>query len=225
MTQSAHTFVSQITRTVSLAYLLSLPRGYDASGPKRWPLILFLHGSGERGNDLQLLRKHGIPRIVEEQEDFPFIALSPQCPRDCWWSDHIEALGQLIDEVISRHPIDTSRVYLTGLSMGGYGAWHLAMTYPQRFAALVPICGGGVCFTPLADRLGALKDVPTWVFHGAQDTIVPLHESELMVEMLRTRGGNVRLTVYPDAPHDSWTRTYSDPRLYDWLLSQSRPTR
>lgn len=223
MPQSAHTFVSRITRTLRLPYLLYLPRGYDPDKASRWPLILFLHGAGERGNDLQLLRKHGIPRVVEEQQDLPFIALTPQCPADTWWSDHLEALDQLIGEIMSTHPVDPARVYLTGLSMGGYGAWHLAMTYPRRFAALVPICGGGACLSPFAERLGALQDVPTWVFHGAQDPVVPLRESEVMVEMLRARGGDVRFTIYPDAVHDSWTRTYSNPELYDWLLRQRRP--
>jgi len=222
MAQFAHTFTARIAKTVSLTYLLFLPRDYDPGAAGRWPLILFLHGAGERGDDPRLVKKHGIPKIVEEQKDFPFIAVSPQCPGDTLWSDHIEALGQLIDHVVSTCLVDSARIYLTGLSMGGYGAWHLAMAYPKRFAALVPICGGGTCFAPLGGKLDALKDVPTWVFHGAQDDIVPLSESELMVEMLRARGGNVRFTIYPEAEHDSWTQTYSSPELYTWLLGHSR---
>lgn len=222
MAQYAHTFTARIAKTVSLNYLLFLPRDYDPDAASRWPLILFLHGAGERGDDLTLVKKHGIPKVVEEQKDFPFIAVSPQCPSNTIWCDHIDALDQLIDDVLSTHLVDHSRVYLTGLSMGGYGAWHLAMVHPQRFAALVPICGGGICHAPLANKLEALKDVPTWVFHGARDDTVPLRESEVMVELLRARGGDVRFTIYPEAEHDSWTETYGNPELYDWLLSHSR---
>lgn len=206
-----------------LNYLLYLPRGYGADPQARWPLIFFLHGMGERGDDLQLLLRHGIPRVVEEREDFPFITASPQCPPDASWLALIPALAALLDEVVASHAVDPDRVYLTGLSMGGYGVWHLAVACPERFAALVPICGGlGV--PGLAERLCALKEVPVWAFHGALDPVVPVAESEQAVEALRACGGQARLTIYPDAEHDSWTRTYDDPALYDWLLAQRRST-
>ncbi len=217
MEQLACVFEKQIIRMVRLHYLLSLPRDYGQDPQKKWPLILFLHGMGERGSNLELVKKHGIPKIVEQKEDFPFITLSPQCPADSWWPVEIEALNALLDEVVTKYAVDPDRLYLTGLSMGGYGAWSLAMAYPERFAALAPICGGGD-----PEKVGVLKDVPVWVFHGAKDPIVPLAESEKMVNALQACGGNIRLTIYPDAEHDSWTQTYENPELYEWFLTHTR---
>ncbi|MGQ9631523.1 MAG: prolyl oligopeptidase family serine peptidase [bacterium] len=218
MKQETHTFEMQITKTVRLNYLLFLPKGYGTNPRRRWPLILFLHGAGERGDDLELVKKHGIPKIVEEWEDFPFIAVSPQCPKESWWTSEVEALNALLDEIVKTYAVDTDRVYLTGLSMGGYGTWHLAMRYPERFAAIAPICGGGV----YPEKVRVLKDVPVWAFHGAKDTVVPLERSEEMVNALKACGGDVRFTVYPDAEHDSWTETYNNPRLYKWFLRHTR---
>jgi predicted peptidase len=132
------------------------------------------------------------------------------------WGAELDALMLLLDEIVKSHNVDTSRVYLTGLSMGGYGTWQLAAIHPGKFAAIVPVCGGG---NP--QRVGPLKETPVWVFHGAKDEIVPLSESEKMVEALQAIGGNVKLTVYPDADHDSWTETYENPKLYEWLLRHS----
>jgi len=177
---------------------------------------------GERGDDLALVKNHGIAKVVEEREDLPFICVSPQCPADTWWSDHIEALDALLNEITSAYGVDTERTCLTGLSMGGYGAWHLAVTYPDRFAAVVPICGGGFLFHGFPERVCTLKDVPVWAFHGAKDDVVPLRESEVLINELKGCGGDVRFTVYPDAAHDSWTQTYDNPELYSWLLARSR---
>ncbi|HID54914.1 TPA: phospholipase [Candidatus Poribacteria bacterium] len=207
----------KIVKTVRLGYLLFLPDEYVRGTKRKWPLILFLHGAGERGDDLNLLKRHGIPKITEERPDFPFIAVSPQCPRYSWWTAEIESLKTLLDHIVESYPVDTDRVYLTGLSMGGFGTWRLAASYPERFAAIAPICGGGD--PKWAPRL---KDIPAWVFHGAKDEIVPLSESERMVEALKACGGNVRFTVYPDAGHDSWTRTYENPELYEWFLQHSK---
>ena len=203
----------QISRTGSYNYLLFLPLSYEAQ--EQWPMILFLHGAGERGSDLEYVKRHGIARIVEEQEDFPFIVASPQCPRGQYWS--VPQLSALLDEVIGAYRVDPNRVYLTGLSMGGYGTWRLAAAQPHRFAALAPICGGG---NP--DEACNLKHLPVWAFHGARDNVVPLRESEEMVEALQACGGNVLFTVYPAADHDSWTQTYSNPTLYDWFLQHRR---
>jgi predicted peptidase len=222
MKQLANTLESQITQTIRLHYLMFLPQGYGLDPQERWPLILFLHGLGECGDDLDLVRIHGIPKVVEQQDDFPFIAVSPQCPQNTWWSDHVAALDELLNTICATHSVDGDRVYLTGLSMGGYGAWHMAVTYPERFAALVPICGGGLPFYGFPQRVCALRDVPVWAFHGAKDDMVAVSESETLVRSLQECGGDARLTIYPDAGHDSWTRTYENPDLYAWLLAHRR---
>jgi len=209
--QQALTFSKTIQKTLSLEYLLYLPPTYDPVG-EPWPLLLFLHGAGERGNDLELLKKHGPPRLIDRGETLPFAVVSPQCPNDQWWDT--EVLMALVEETLTTHRIDPQRIYVTGLSMGGFGTWQLAIENPDRFAAIVPICGGGMSF--LTRRI---VHVPTWVFHGAKDQTVPLNESQKMVDALKQHGGDVRLTVYPDAQHDSWTETYDNPELYTWLLS------
>jgi predicted peptidase len=218
-TLSPHTLARQVSREVRLRYLLSLPAGYAADGDRRWPLILFLHGAGERGAALQKVKKHGIPRVVAEGRvaDFPFIAAAPQCPAESRWTLHLEALTALLDDLQATYRVDPERIYLTGLSMGGFGTWALAAALPERFAAIAPICGGG-------DRSSVrrLTHLPTWVFHGAADPIVPLTRSAEMVESLALAGGDVRFTVYSEARHDSWTRTYDDPDLYAWFLSHTR---
>lgn len=207
---------TSIDKPLKLNYLLYLPPEYEAATDTKWPLIMFLHGLGERGdepNHVERLKLHGLPKILDTRTDFPFIVVSPQCPGTSWWPLQLDALNALLDDIIATHAVDVSRVYLTGLSMGGFGTWSLAISYPHRFAAIAPICGGGV--PALAE---ALKEVPVWAFHGALDEIVPLAASESMVRALRASGGDVRFTVYPDLQHDSWTVTYDNPDLYDWFL-------
>lgn len=222
--QQARQFTRQITRTVTLNYLLYVPRAAAAQPDKKWPLILFLHGAGERGNEVWLVAKHGPPKIVREQPDFPFIVVSPQCPTGRVW-DNDEVLA-LLDEILATQPVDPTRVYLTGLSMGGFGTWSLGLAHPERFAAIVPICGGGDPLKAmLADpkKAEALRSLAVWAFHGAKDPVVKLVESERMVEALRKAGvREVELTVYPEAQHDSWTETYANPKLYEWLLRHQR---
>ncbi len=223
--QQARQFTKQITRTVTLNYLLYVPRAAASQPEKKWPLILFLHGAGERGSDVWLVAKHGPPKIVREQPDFPFIVVSPQCPAGRTW-DNDELLA-LLDEILATQPVDPTRVYLTGLSMGGYGTWSLGLAHPERFAAIVPICGGGDPIKAmLADpkKAEALRSLAVWAFHGARDPVVKPAESERMVEALRRAGvREVELTMYPEAQHDSWTETYANPRLYEWLLRHQRP--
>jgi len=214
--QHVQTFEKEITKTLSCKYLLFLPEGYGKE-QKRWPLMLFLHGAGERGDDLNKVKVHGPPKIVETRKDFPFIVVSPQCPEDDWWTKKTEVLINLLDDIIARYDIDTERVYLTGLSMGGYGSWALASEYPGRFAAVVPICGGGNRIMSIF-----LKDMPIWAFHGGKDSVVPVEESKELVEAINARGGNAKLTIYPDANHDSWTETYNNQEVYDWLLKHRR---
>jgi len=209
-------------KTTCLRYLLFLPPGYGAERARRWPLILFLHGKGERGDDLELLKRHGLPRVLEQRPDLPCIVASPQCPANSDWSELMDGLCRLLDELTARYAVDPDRCYLTGLSMGGRAAWQLAATCPQRFAAVVPICGNVSRVPGLLERLCALRDTPVWVFHGARDPIVPLAESEQAVRALRACGGNVRLTVYPEGEHDAWTEAYASPDLYAWLLAQRR---
>ena len=221
MPQEACLLDTTITKQVRLSYLLHLPTGYGEK-EQRWPLILFLHGMGERGDQLALVKRHGIPKIAEEWSDFPFVAVSPQCPADSTWALQHDALLALLDDILARYAVDPGRVYLTGLSMGGYGTWELASAHPERFAAIAPICGGGTPFLGFPARVCTLKDVPVWAFHGAKDTVVPLGESEKMVAALRACGGNVRFTVYPEAGHDAWTETYANPELYAWFLSHHR---
>ena len=210
--QQSKAFEKTITKALTCKYWLYLPEGYGEKD-KRWPLMLFLHGAGERGNDLNKVKVHGPPKLVGNKKDFPFIIVSPQCPKDVWWNDKLDVLINLLDEIEASYHVDTDRVYLTGLSMGGFGSWALASKYPDRFAAIAPICGGGMMI-----MVPGLTDIPIWAFHGAKDKVVPLKESEEMVKMIKARGGNAKLTVYPEAGHDSWTETYNNPDLYDWFL-------
>jgi predicted peptidase len=161
--------------------------------------------------------------IVEQQPDYPFVVLSPQCPSDSYWENELDKLDALFDEVLDTYAIDPDRIYLTGLSMGGYGAWHYALKHPERFAAVVPIAGGYIHGSDeVPQKLCDLKDVPIWVFHGAADDVVLPRQSEVLVEALQACPANVRFTLYPEASHDqSWKLAYADLELYDWLLAQS----
>ena len=217
--QQAHSFQKEIKKVLRLNYLLYLPPQY-AESKEKWPLMLFLHGAGEKGGDLEKVKVHGPPKLIgKEGKDFPFVIVSPQCPEDGFWSAELQldALDGLLDEVVSRYRIDKDRVYVTGLSMGGFGTWQLAFRYPDRFAALAPICGRGD-----VRKAARIKQVPAWVFHGAKDKTVPLKESQEMVDALKKAGSDVKLTVYPNAEHDSWTETYNNPAFYEWLLQQRR---
>jgi dienelactone hydrolase len=195
--------------TSGLDYLVYLPEHYYRS-LRRWPLILTLHGRGEAGDDIGLVRRQGLPLRVEEQAGLPFVIVAPQSSD---WAWNVEALNSLLDEVLKRYRVDADRVYLVGNSMGGAGTWALAAHCPERFAAIVPICGAGSLAT--AERL---TSVPTWAFHGADDRIVPVEQSERMIAALKKAGGDARLTIYPGVGHDAWTPTFANPRLYAWLL-------
>lgn len=223
MTAETKLLERTISKTVQLRYLLYLPQDYQADPGQHWPLILFLHGAGERGDDLNRVKQHGLPHIAEHRSDLPYIIIAPQCPLDSEWSMETDGLHALLEEITTSYAVDQSRIYLTGLSMGGRGSWLLATLYPNLFAALVPVCGRRPDLLRLTDNITRLKHLPVWVFHGAQDEIVPLAESEVMVEALKAAGGDVRLTIYPDAGHDSWTQAYADPDLYTWLLQHRRP--
>lgn len=201
---------------VQMNYLLNLPKDYDKQDS--WPLLLFLHGAGERGDDLELVKVHGPPKLISQGKQFPFIVVSPQCPKDRWW-EPIELLA-LLDEVSSKYKVDADHISVTGLSMGGFGSWRLAFHAPNRFAAIAPICGGGEKYW--AKQFAHL---PVWAFHGVKDTGVPLERSQIMIDELKKHGATPKLTVYPEAGHDSWTETYDNPELYKWLLEQRRVTK
>lgn len=202
---------------VELSYLLYLPEDYEQK--EKWPLLLFLHGAGERGDNLDLVKVHGPPKLISQGKQFPFIVVSPQCPRGRWW-ESLE-LVLLLDEIVKRYNVDEDRIYVTGLSMGGFGTWRLAFVQADRFAAIAPICGGG---EPYWARRKRFNNLPVWAFHGAKDSVIPAERSEEMVEAIRKEGGNAKLTIYPEAGHDSWTETYDNPELYEWLLSHRRGT-
>ncbi|WP_421920143.1 prolyl oligopeptidase family serine peptidase [Marinifilum sp.] len=201
------------TSSSGLKYLEYIPQ--VDTGSEGFPLLIFLHGMGERGDNLDKLKVHGPPSFLDEKTDFPFITISPQCPDKSYWSEDI--LLPFFDEIIDKYPVDKKRIYLSGLSMGGFGTWGCIVAKPDLFAAAVPICGGG---NP--KKLEAVKDMPIWVFHGAKDKVVPLIRSEEMVNKLKALGSQVKFTVYPKAGHDSWTETYANPKLYEWLLSHHK---
>lgn len=223
-TVTAATFDWKITRNGVLQYLLYLPPDYASKPNERWPLMLFLHGAGERGSDVQRAAIHGPMSLVQQGTNFPFIIVAPLCPAGELWE--IDPLLQLLDRLMQTHAVDTNRVYLTGLSMGGYGTWKLGLAHPEKFAALAPICGGASMIDVILgtrDRRDDLQRLPIWAFHGAKDDVVPLIESERLVNSLQKAGlKNVKFTVYPEARHDSWKEAYRDPTFYEWLLQQSR---
>lgn len=212
--QHEHSFQKTITKAVNSHFLVFLPKG-SASAKKLWPMIIFLHGAGERGEDIERVKGHGPPKLVEAQPDFPFIVVSPQVPENSAWDSDV--LDALLQELLHHLPIDSDRIYLTGLSMGGYGTWSFATDHPDRFAAIAPISGAGD-----PDRACLLKNLPIWAFHGGNDPVVHLKDDQDMVDAVRDCGGNIKFTVYPDEGHDVWTRTYSNPELYQWFLEHQR---
>ena len=219
--QTAQKFHLERKQVLAADYLLFLPQDYDASSDQRWPLILFLHGAGERGTNLWLVAKHGPPKIDTAQTNFPFIVVSPQCPEGKIWSNDL--LLALLDDVEKKYAVDPHRIYLTGLSMGGFGTWSLGLSHPEKFAAIAPMCGGGELITPLLADKAKLTTLPVWAFHGAKDPVVPVEESERMVALLKKHGvTEVKFTVYPEAQHDCWTETYANPELFEWFLKHSR---
>ncbi|MEM7454655.1 MAG: prolyl oligopeptidase family serine peptidase [Planctomycetota bacterium] len=211
--QSEHTLVANYP--VELSYLLYLPDGYDEQD--QWPLMLFLHGAGERGNDLERVKVHGPPKLIEAGQDFPMIVVSPQCVRGRYWEP--VSLSALLDDIEANYKVDSSRIYVTGLSMGGFGTWAIAAHSPDRFAAIAPVCGGGDRFI-VPRMIGGQMGVH--VFHGEDDRVVPIERSQEIVDGFKTQGIDVLFTVYPDTGHDSWTETYANEALYTWMLEHSR---
>lgn len=215
--QVALTFQSPTDATQKYNHLLFLPKDYGQDDTK-WPLIIFLHGGGESGDDVTRVKSHGPPKLVEERPgDFPFVVASPQAPKNLTpnidrWDARL--LSQFLDHLLAAYAIDADRVYLTGLSDGGFGTIRWAAREPNRFAAIVPICGGGWKY-----YAKYLKDVPTWFFHGDQDPNVPVLYAQELAEEIRKAGGDPRVTIYEGVGHNSWTMTYDNPEVYTWMLS------
>jgi predicted peptidase len=219
--QSTELFAPKIT----LKYLLYLPPEYQVdpgnakNGDGRgWPLVLFLHGSGGRGDNIEIIKGQGLPMLVAQGKQFPFILVSPQCPADERWDAMV--LSRLLTEMEQRYKVDPDRIYVTGLSMGGSGTWELAMREPDRFAAIVPICGRA---DPGRIRTEAPPRLAVWAFHGEKDPVVPAEQSQRMIDALRKAGDTeAKLTIYPGIGHDAWTRAYDDPELFRWMLRHKR---
>ena len=204
-----------VTSRVTLRYLSYVPEGYNEDAEKQWPLVLFLHGAGERGDDLARVTIHGPTKHVKQGEKYPFILIAPQCPENSWWQS--AELIALLNHVEENYRVDPDRIYVTGLSMGGFGTFDLAAQIGDRLAAVAPICGRG---NPhLAARF---KKLPVWALHGDADPVVPCSGSVDMVEAINAAGGTAKLTLYPGVGHDSWTETYANPEMWKWLLSQKR---
>jgi predicted peptidase len=208
---------------VRLPYRVYLPDDYEAASSARGhPLIIFLHGAAARGDDIAPVAMTGLPSKLERGDGLPFVVVAPQCPRNLDWSMILPALDSFLVNVTTSLRVDPNRVYLTGLSMGGFGVWALATEYPHHFAAAAPICGGGRKLLDFPERLKRIVHLPVWNFHGDQDEEIPLQESTRLVEALRQYGGSVRSTVYAGVGHDSWTRTYDNPDLFDWFREHMR---
>lgn len=201
----------QIQQFKNMRYLVNYPEGYREG--EKYPILLFLHGAGSRGSDMNKIIHNPYFKITSELSEFPFISVVPQCEGNTWF-DVYETLKCFVNQIREEAYTDKSRIYLMGVSMGGYAVWQLAMSMPECFAATIPICGGGMYWN--ADRL---VNVPVWAFHGQKDTIVLSEESVKMVDAVNKSGGHAKITIYPEARHDAWSATYRNPQVYEWLLS------
>ena len=209
------TFKSSNSSGVDLSYLLYLPDNYDEVFSSL-PLVLFLHGVGERGNNLSLVKKHGIPKRIEKGDSFPFICIAPQCPKDGYWNrpDIINALFALVNKVKKDFSLKSNKVYGTGLSMGGLGVLEMAIQDPSFFSAIIPVCGGANL-----DQIDRIRSLPIWLFHGDRDMVHPVENSINIYQKLQSKNTNIHLTVYGNTGHDSWTMTYDNDEIYNWLFN------
>lgn len=201
---------------LTLNYMVYLPENYTTNS--KWPLILSLHGSGERGNNVDDVKKWGIHRILREDNSFPFIVVCPQCPSGEIWEMQFNMLKELLNEIEDNYSIDKEREYLTGYSLGAYGTWNFAILNPERFAAIIPVSGGAIS----PKRAMNLKQLPIWAAHGDNDTVVEFEESKRIVDCLRIYNPNIIFKVYKGAGHEVCTLAYEETELYQWLLGQKR---
>jgi predicted peptidase len=196
-------------------YLLYLPKEYEKERAKKWPLLIFLHGKSLRGNNLERLKRYGLPEMINRGKEFPFIVASPQCPLGTSWNNDGWFIP-LYRELTQKYRIDRNRIYLIGMSLGGYGVWYTAIRYPEYFAAIMPLCGGGD-----AKKVCRIKHIPVWTFHGKEDRIVLPEESRKMVRALERCGGNIRFTLLEAKGHDLH-RVFHDNKIYMWLLKHRK---
>ena len=195
-------------------YVKYLPKDFDEN--KKYPLVFFLHGAGERGDDLDVASRHGYMKYVrEEGKEYPFIFIAPQCPDDKYWGCYTESLIAFLDYICDTLPVDKDRIYLTGLSMGGTGTWMLAMAAPEKFAAIAPICGSGIYW-----NTGILKDIPIMMYHGDCDDVVPINESINMLSSIHRKGGSAQLKICYGIGHNAWDYAYTEDFLIDWMLEK-----
>lgn len=200
-----------------LKYYLYYPEDYFESESQKFGLLLFLHGGGESGRAVEEIKDTGPPKMLVEGKQFPFLILAPQNPHaKKWWNT--DAVVQLLDSVVQTNRVDKNRIYLTGLSRGGSASWELATQYPEKFAAMAVVCG----MTPLPYAHWIDQEMPIWVFHGDQDDVINVVESDKMVEKLREMGHDVRYTRYKGVGHNAWDRAYTTDSLYTWLASKKR---
>ena len=201
----------------NFGYVKYLPKDFDTN--EKYPLVIFLHGAGERGDDLDVAMRHGYMKHVRESgKEYPFICIAPQCPNGKYWGCYTESLLAFIDEMCAELPVDKDRIYLTGLSMGGTGTWMLAMAAPDKFAAIAPICGSGIYWHGTI-----LAKMPIFMYHGDCDDIVPYYESANMLRAINRHGNkNARLKTCYGYGHNAWDVAYSDDELIEWLLAQHK---
>jgi predicted peptidase len=197
----------------NMNYIVQLPCGYNEDTNRLWPLVFYLHGIG----DSKRVLRFGPPRLVAQGKDLPCIVVSPQVPEGYFAFRESNLTLAILDKVMRENRVDKRRVCVTGNSAGAFGAIVMAARQPERFASLVPICGG----VDYVDSL-RLRDVPIWAFHGEKDHIIPVEESRRLVRLVNEIGGHARLTIYPDLGHHCWNRAYDDPALWDWILAQKK---
>jgi predicted peptidase len=197
-----------------MQYVIKFPKGFCET--EKYPTLIFMHGAGSRGTDIELLKGNPFFKITENHNDLPFVIFAPQCSGDTWF-DSFTTVNDFAKFVGTKEYVDFDKIYLMGASMGGYAVWQMAMSNPSFFAAIVPICGGGMYW-----NAGRLKGVPIWAFHGDSDTTVYTEESVKMVNAVNENGGNAKLTIYENCGHDAWSDTYGNIEVFKWLLSHKK---
>jgi pimeloyl-ACP methyl ester carboxylesterase len=208
-------------KNVDYKYLTYLPVNYKTDTLIAWPLIIYLHGGSDRGNDLNKLYSSGIPDQIYRGRNFPFIIISPQCPKNIRWETE-NWFKSFFKEIVHKYRIDTNRVYLTGLSLGGAGTWYLAAKYPDIFAAIAPISGFTSHNDFLDKNISKLVDTPIWAFHGKIDNVVPFEETERIVKKLEPKNHQIKFTVEPNVGHWMHWLIYPNQDLYNWFLKYSK---
>ena len=204
---------------LKLNYLITAPSGFDISAKaEKLPLIVFLHGMGERGDNIELIKLHGVPKLFDRNQDYKglrVITLSPQCPDGSAWINITTPVKELIDIAASEYNVDIKKISITGISMGGFGTWEMAMRFPHAFSACAPICGGGQSF-----MASALRDMPIRAFHGEADTVVSVEYTRDMIKAIKNAGGDPDVTYYPGIDHNCWDLAYEQTNLIPWLAGR-----